>query len=393
MIKIDTLALAEKLKAQIVNDRRTIHQNPELSFNEFTTMEYVCNRFDSMGIAYKSGIAGTGILAEIEGKNPGKCLLIRADMDALPLEEKGDKEYLSKNKGIMHACGHDAHTAILINTAEILLNLREYFNGTVKFLFQPGEETTGGAEPMINEGVLDSPRVDACIALHVDSDLDVGTMRVKDGPVYASPDDFNITIHGRGGHGAEPHLAIDPIVVSSQIINQLQTIVSRSVDPFDEAVVTIGAINAGYANNIIPDTAKLLGTARTLTNEMRSFVSEKIQTIVKNTCEMYGATYEYEFIKLFPPLINNMEIARWLFESAKNCLGEENCIWGGRPTMAGEDFAYFSQNVPSAIFKLGCRNEAKGITAPIHNPYFDIDEECLKYGVAIFSEFALRFLA
>ncbi len=383
----------QSISSQLISDRRYFHSHPELSFQEFNTMNYICNRLDELGISYRKEIAGTGVLAEIHGANPGKCLLIRADMDALPLEEKNDIPYVSQTGGVMHACGHDAHTAILLNTCQVLDSLKEHWNGIIKFAFQPGEETTGGAKPMIDEGVLENPKVDACIALHMDTDLETGTIRIKKGPMYASPDDFAITIKGKGGHGAEPHNAIDPIVIASQIITQLQTLVSRSTDPFEEAVVTIGSIHGGHATNIIPDTVEMLGTARSFSNEMREMLSERICTIVKNTCASYGAEYEYQFIKLFPPLINDNAIAQKIYESAVRCLGEENCICGGRATMAGEDFAYFSQETPSALFKLGCRNEEKNIVSPLHNPYFDIDENALEHGVAIFTDFALHFLA
>ncbi len=385
--------MLEKISSQLISDRRYLHQNPELSFQEFNTMKYICERLDSLGVSYRKEIAGTGVLAEIQGAKPGKCLLIRADMDALPLDEKNDFSYSSQNQGVMHACGHDAHTAILLNTCQILQSLKDYWNGTIKFAFQPGEETTGGACPMIEEGILKNPKVDACIALHMDTDLDTGSIRVKSGPMYASPDDFEITIKGKGGHGAEPHNAIDPIVIASHFITQLQTIVSRSADPFEEVVVTIGSIHGGHATNIIPDTVQLLGTARAFTNEMREMLSERIQSIVKNVCASYGADYEYKFIKLFPPLINDEKISKMIYDTAVACLGEENCIWGGRATMAGEDFAYFSQNVPSALFKLGCRNEEKNIVSPLHNPHFDIDERAMECGVKIFTDFALNFLA
>ncbi len=388
----DLKQIIEEIRPQLISDRRHIHQNPELSFQEFKTMDYICNRLEKLGISYRKGIAGTGVLAEIHGANPGKCLLIRADMDALVLKEKNDTTYVSKYDGIMHACGHDAHTAILLNTCQVLQALQNKWSGTIKFAFQPGEETTGGADPMIQDGILDNPKVDACIALHMDADLNAGTMRIKSGPMYASPDDFSIIIKGKGGHGAEPQNAIDPIVIAAQIVTQLQSIVSRSVDPFEEAVVTIGSIQGGYASNIIPDKVEMLGTARAFTEEMRNMLSERIHSIVKNTCAIYGAEYDYKFIKLFPPLTNHEEISKKIYDSAIRCLGEENCIWGGSATMAGEDFAYFSQAVPSALFKLGCRNEEKGILAPLHNPYFDIDEASLEIGVAIFTDFALAFL-
>lgn len=386
-------SIIEKLENQIISDRRYIHQNPEVSFEEYNTMEYICKRLDSLGIKYEKNIAGTGVLAQIDSGKEGKCLLIRADIDALPVTEKNELEFKSVNDGVMHACGHDAHTAILLNTCEVLNQLKYSWCGTLKFAFQPAEETTGGAKPMIEYGILDNPKVDACIALHVDSDLTVGTIRVKEGPLYASPDNFEITINGRGAHGAEPHLAIDPIVISAQIINQLQTIVSRGIDPFGQAVVTVGSIHSGDTYNVIPDSAKLLGTARSYDAETRDMLENKIGEIAKNICASYGAECIYNFIRLYPPLINDSEIADKLYECAKDFLGDENCIKGGNPSMAGEDFAYFSQLVPSALFKLGCRNDDKGINAPLHNPYFNIDEDCLKYGVGVFVDFALNFLA
>lgn len=382
----------ESIKNQLVSDRRHFHQNPELSFEEYNTIDYICKRLDLLGIKYKKNIAKTGVLAEISGKAEGKCLLIRADMDALPLEEKTDKEYSSKKNGVMHACGHDAHTAILLNTCEVLNSLKDTFNGTIKFAFQPGEETSGGAEPMIAEGILENPSVDAAIALHMDSDLEVGTIRIKSGPMYASPDDFYIIVKGKGAHGAEPENAIDPIIISSKIILELQNIVPKKTDEFNEAVVTVGAIHAGTVGNIIPDTATLYGTARSLTNEMRDYLEQKIEEIVKNITFKYNADYEYKFTRLYPSLINNDEISKLIFESGVRCLGEDNCIMGGLPTLAGEDFAYFSQNVPSALFKLGCRNESKNIIYPIHNPNFDIDEDSLIKGLSVFVDFALGFL-
>ena len=380
------------MEPQLIADRRYFHENPELSFCEYKTMDYICKRLDSLGISYQSGIAGTGILAEVKGCKDGKCLLIRADMDALPITEKTNVSYASKNDGVMHACGHDVHTAILLSTCELLYQLRDEFCGTIKFAFQPGEETTGGAKPMIDAGILENPKVDACIALHVDSDLLTGTIRIKPGPAYASPDDFYITIKGKGGHGAEPHNAIDPIIIAAEIITQLQCIVSRNTNPFSSAVVTVGSVHAGDATNVIPDIAELSGTARSLDTKTREMLEKNIEAIVKSVCDAHKAEYKYHFDKLFPPLENDLDISNLIAKSANRCIGEENCLVGGLPTMAGEDFAYFSQAVPSALFKLGCRNEEEGITAPIHNSLFNVDEACMAYGVAIFSDFALHFL-
>lgn len=384
--------LIESIEPQLIADRRYFHQFPELSFQEENTADYICNRLNEAGISFRRGIAKTGILAEIQGKQPGKCLLIRGDMDALPITETSSVAYRSQNAGIMHACGHDAHMAILLHTCLLISKLRDSFYGTVKFAFQPGEETTGGAKPMIQEGILENPKVDACIALHMDSDLKVGSMGIKSGAMYASPDEFYLTIHGKSAHGAEPHNAIDPILIGAQIISQMQSIISRNVDPFENAVLSIGSIHGGDAPNIIPDTVVISGTARSYTEKMRNFLAKRLEDCIRTQCENYGATYEFEYRKLYPPLQNDPAIAQELFQSGIRRLGENNCIWGGKPTMAGEDFAYFANEVPSALLKLGCRNEEKGMVAPIHNSKFDLDETALRHGLAIFLDFALHFL-
>ena len=288
----------------------------------------------------------------------------------------------------MHACGHDAHTAVLLNTCELLYRLRDSFSGTIKFAFQPGEETDGGAKPMIDAGILENPKVDACIALHVDSDIPAGGIRIKKGPLYASPDNFYITVKGKGGHAAEPQHAIDPILISAEIISQLQAITKQEKN----AVVTVATIHGGDATNVIPDMVSLSGTARSLDCDTRAFLEENIEGVVRSVCDAFGADYEYEFEKLFPPLVNDETVANLIAESAIQCFGEEACIKGGVPTMAGEDFAYFSLERPSALFKLGCRNEEKNIIAPIHNSLFDIDESALLCGLSVFTSCALRFL-
>lgn len=389
---LDKVKSDEKL---IIENRRHIHQNPELSFEEIQTMKYICQNLDSEGISYKANIAETGVVAEIHGEksceNP-KCLLIRADMDALPICEANDKPYASQNSGVMHACGHDAHTAILLETCRVLNAFRTEFSGTVKLVFQPGEETRGGAKPMIDSGILENPKVDACIALHMDSDIDTGKIRVKPSSLYASPDDFYITVKGRGGHGAEPHHCVDPIPIAAEIINSLMNIVSRDVNPFDEAVVSVCSVHSGSVTNVIPDRAEISGTARSLTNEVRELLELRIGQIAKGICLAHGAECEYTFSKLFPPLINDKDISEHFYNVACDLIGSENCIYGGEATMAGEDFSYFSQERPSLLFKLGCRNEELGIVSPIHRNTFDIDESCMKYGAALFSAFALDFL-
>lgn len=386
-----------KIENELTENRRYLHMYPELSFKEYNTSRFIQKKLDEMGIKYVSDIAENGVCALICGTAAGsdgdaqKSILIRADMDALPISEVSDKPYKSKNENIMHACGHDAHIAVLLGVCKVLNNLKNSFCGTVKAVFQPGEETSGGALPMIEAGVLENPHTDVCIALHCDPDLDCGTVRIKPGSLYASPDDFKIIVKGKGGHGAEPHKCIDPITISAQIIQELNNLISRETDPFDNAVISIGSIHGGSATNIIPDSVEIQGTARSLNNEIRSFLKKRIGETANDICKIHGAKCEYKYNELFPPLINNEKLARDVYNSASLALGSENCIWGGTPTMAGEDFSYFSQNRPSVLFKLGCRNENFGIVNPIHHSSFDIDEDCLKIGATVFVRFVMDY--
>lgn len=386
-----------RIEAELKENRRYIHMHPELSFREYNTSSFIQKKLDEMGIKYVSGIAENGICAYIYGnKNieseSMKSILIRADMDALPIDEVSDKPYKSQNKNVMHACGHDAHVAVLLGVCKVLNNFKDKFGGVVKAVFQPGEETSGGALPMIEEGVLENPHTDVCVALHCDSDLDCGTIRVKPGSLYASPDDFRITVKGKGGHGAEPHNCIDPIMISASIIQALNNLISRETDPFDNAVISVGSIHGGSATNIIPDSVEIQGTARSLTNEVRGFLKKRIGETAEGICKTFGAECEYEYTELFPPLINDKKLAEDVYDSACRSLGKDKCVWGGAPTMAGEDFSYFSQNRPSVLFKLGCRNKSLGIVSPIHHSSFDIDENCLKTGVKVFVGFVLDYL-
>lgn len=385
--------MINKIFPQAVRDRRYLHMHPELSFEEYNTVDYIQKRLDKLKIPYKKGIAGTGIVAEINGAERGKCLLLRADMDALPIKENTNAEYKSQNDGIMHACGHDVHTAILLNTCEILNSIKDSLCGTIKCVFQPGEETTGGAEPMIADGILENPTVDAAIALHVEPELTAGKIRIKDGALYASPDNFYITIKGKGAHGAEPHNSIDPTVIAAELIMQLQTIVSRDLNPFEPAVVTVGSVHGGDAPNVIPDTVKISGTARSFAPQTRNLLEKRIGALAESICKAHGADYEYEFERLYPPLINDKNIAELLIKSAIVSIGAENCVCGGESTMAGEDFAYFCEKVPATLFKLGCASPQKSDATAIHNSLFDVDENCIQCGITVFSDFVLQFLA
>lgn len=388
---------AKSIENKVMAMRREIHKHPELSFDEHNTMKYICSRLDDIGVKYSSGIAGTGVVALVKGEknsDNGRTLLIRADIDALPITEISDKEYKSQNEGVMHACGHDAHTAILLGTCELINSLKSEFSGCVKFVFQPGEETDGGAEPMICEGVLDEPKVDACIALHVAPEILAGGIQVKQGSFYASPDDFRIKVIGRGGHAAEPHNCINPISVAAEIITAIADLNNNVENSFTQSgVVSVGTINGGFASNVIPGTVEITGTARSLSNEVRSHLKSRIGEIANSICEEHGASCEYEFIELYPPLINDDELSERLYNIAKDYIDIKKSVFGGNPTMLGEDFAYFAQRVPSVLFKLGSRNDDKGIINPLHHESFDVDEDCLKIGVELFSAFALDFLS
>ncbi len=383
------------IEDKIIAVREHLHKNPEISFELYKTMGFICSYLDELGIEYKSEIAKTGVVALIKGEKgtvSPKTLLLRADMDALPICENSDKPYKSINEGSMHACGHDAHMAVMLGVCEVLSKNTDKFSGYVKVVFQPAEETSGGAKPMIDEGVLENPKVDACLALHSDTDIETGKIRIKPGSLYASPDDFKITVKGRGGHGAEPHNCVDTIRIAAQVITALMSIVSRDVDPFENAVITIGSIHAGSAANIIPDTAEIMGTVRSLKPEVRALLKNRIGEVANSVCTAFGAECVYEFIKSYPPLINDEKLAENLYTVASDILGEDNCIYGGNATMAGEDFAYFAESCPSVLFKLGCMNEEKGCIYPLHHSSFDIDEDALSHGISVFTAFALDYL-
>lgn len=380
---------------EIIDIRHTLHENPELSFEEYNTAKLICQKLDGLGIKYTSGIAKTGILAEIYGTKPSsgetKTVLIRGDMDALPIDENTGLEFSSKRENVTHACGHDVHTSILLCCAMVLNKLKDKFSGCVKLMFQPGEETSGGAEPMISAGILENPKVDTCVALHAEPSLKIGEARFKAGAAYSSPDEFEIKIKGKGGHGALPHLCIDPIVIAAEIITALQTIPSRMIDPFEPAVVSVCAVHSGSAYNVIPDTVTLGGTARSFSLETRDKLDREIENVVKPICKLYGAEYEYKFDRLFPPLINDEETILRLKSSAEKYL-DGNIILGGNPTTAGEDFAYLPLSVErSALFWLGSTEPGEPVN-PLHSDKLIVSDRCIEYGAEIFTDYALNFL-
>ena len=383
------------LQPQLVEWRRQIHQHPELGFQEKITAEFISQKLQTWGITHQTGIAETGIVAIIKGEKPGhgKVLAIRADMDALPIQEENQVPYCSQHDGVMHACGHDGHTAIALGTAYYLNQHRQDFSGTVKIIFQPAEEGPGGAKPMIAAGVLKNPDVDAIIGLHLWNNLPLGTVGVRAGALMAAVELFRCTIFGKGGHGAIPHQTVDSVVVAAQIVNALQTIVSRNVNPIDSAVVTVGELHAGTAVNVIADTARMGGTVRYFNPDLAGFFKERIQQIIAGICQSHGANYDLDYIHLYPPVINDPEIAALVRSVAEEVIETPIGIVPECQTMGGEDMSFFLQEVPGCYFFIGSANPEKKLDYPHHHPRFDFDETALPMGVEIFVRCVDKFLA
>lgn len=379
--------------SEIVRFRRHLHANPELSYQEHKTSRFVADTLRSFGLNPTEGIAGTGVVALIEGRTPGKTVALRADMDALPIQEANDVPYKSTNKGVMHACGHDVHTSSLLGTAKILAGLRGQFDGTVKLIFQPGEEKNpGGASMMIKEGVLENPRPKAIIGQHVMPLVPVGKIGFREGMYMASSDELYLRVIGKGGHGATPELAIDPVLIASHIIIALQQIISRNASPKQPTVLTFGRIIGEGATNIIPNEVNIAGTFRALNEEWRENGLRKIIKMAESIAEGMGGRCEIELSRGYPYLENNPELTRRIRAAAEEYVGKENVV-DIDLTLGSEDFAYYSHQVPASFYRLGTRNESKGITSYVHTPTFDIDEEALKIGPGVMAWMALTELA
>jgi len=388
----------QSLQPQIVAWRRHIHQRPELAFRENLTAEFVSQKLQEWGIEHQTGIAKTGVVAVIKGEkilaatdSPAKVLAIRADMDALPIQEENEVAYKSQHNGIMHACGHDGHTAIALATAYYLSCHRADFAGTVKIIFQPAEEGPGGAKPMIEAGVLQNPDVDAIIGLHLWNYLPLGTVGVRKGALMAATELFQCTIFGKGGHGAIPQQTIDSIVVSAQIINALQTIVARNINPLESAVLTVGELHAGTAHNVIADTAKFRGTVRYFNLEVGERIQQRLEQIISGVCQSHGAKYELEYTKCYPPVINDDKIASLVHSVAESVLETPLGIVPECQTMGGEDMSFFLQAVPGCYFFLGSANPEQNLAYPHHHPRFNFDETVLSAGVEIFARCVEKF--
>jgi amidohydrolase len=381
-----------KLQFSLVEWRRRLHQKPEIAFEEQVTSEFIQQKLQEWNIPYQGGIAKTGVVAVIESDRPGKVLAIRADMDALPIQEANEVSYKSQHEGKMHACGHDGHTAIALGTAHYLQQYRDRWQGTVKIIFQPAEEGPGGAKPMIEAGVLRNPDVDAIIGLHLWNNLPLGTVGVRPGALMAAVECFRASILGKGGHGAMPDQTVDSIVVASQIVNALQTIVSRNVKPLDAAVVTVGEFQAGTALNVIADTAKLSGTIRYFNPELESLIRERLEAIIAGVCQMHGAEYELTHWQLYPPTVNDRAIAELVRSVAMEVVETPVGVVPECQTMGGEDMSFFLNEVPGCYFFLGSANREKKLAYPHHHPRFDFDETALGMGVEMFVRCVEKFL-
>lgn len=383
--------LGEKYLQHMINLRETIHMYPEDGFSEFTTSKIIIEELEKLGIKVQKNVAKTGVVGLIEGKYPGKTVLLRADMDTLKIQEQADVEYKSKIDGMMHACGHDGHVAGLLGAAMILNELKDNLHGNVKLVFQPAEERDGGALPMIEEGVLENPKVDAAFAAHLWGYLNEGEVHLKEGPMMASPDIFNIKVIGKGGHGAVPQEAIDPIVITCQIVNSLQTIVSRKINPLDPVVITCGRIQGGDCHNVIPNEVELEGTIRTFNEETRNWVPKVMEDLIRGITTSQGAAYEFKYEPKYPALINDKYMTSFAKESLKKVVGEENVFDLKEPNMGGEDFAYFAQKVPSAFIFVGIANNK---IEPVihHNPYFKWDSKNVGILAQSLSQIAIDYL-
>ncbi|MCB9299199.1 MAG: amidohydrolase [Lewinellaceae bacterium] len=394
MLKDKIQQLAKAYHQDVIGIRRHIHQNPELSFQEVETGKYIAAKLTEFGIPHQHGVAETGVVGLIQGRNGSdKVVALRADIDALPIEEANEVPYKSSKPGVMHACGHDVHTASLLGAARILNDLRHEFDGAIKLIFQPGEELLpGGASIMIKEGVLENPRPASIIGQHVHPPLEAGKVGMRSGSYMASADELYLTVKGRGGHGALPHDCIDPVVISAHIITALQQIVSRNADPHTPSVVTFGYIaSKGGATNIIPNEVRLEGTFRTMNEEWRFKAHQLIKKMAESIAEGMGGVCDVVIDVGYPVLVNDDALTQKVRTYAEEYLGPENVV-ELPPRMTAEDFAYYSQHLPACFYRLGTGNTAKGITSPIHTNTFDIDEQCLEQSIGLMAWLAVKEL-
>ncbi|QSX07357.1 amidohydrolase [Sedimentibacter sp. zth1] len=373
----------EKIYNELIIIRRNFHMYPELSELEIKTKEKICCLLDKWGIEYTTSENNYGVVGIIKGKKQGITVAARADMDALPLTERNDTPYISKNIGVMHACGHDVHTTILLGTAKILKKFEDEICGNVKLIFQPSEETVGGARPMIVEGCLENPDVKYIIGLHVQPFVVAGKIEIKYDNFYAATDEFQIVVNGKSSHGAYPEKSVDAIILSSNLITSLQNIVSRNISPLNSVVISIGKINGGTKSNIIANEVKIEGILRTLDEDTRNYTKNRIIEIANNICSAHGGNCIVEFKGGYKQLINDNNVVDIIKKVAIDAIGEDNIYIKQSPTMCGEDFAYFGDKAKSAFYHLGCGNKNLEINKPLHSDKFNVDETCIKTGVML----------
>jgi amidohydrolase len=392
MIKEQIQQLSKNIFNDVVANRRHLHSHPELSFFETETSAFVAGKLTELGLKYEK-MADNGLVALIKGDKPSdNVIALRADMDALPITEANDVPYKSKNVGVMHACGHDAHTSSLLGTAKILTELKSQFGGTIKLIFQPAEEKLpGGASLMIKEGVLENPKPQAVLGQHVMPLIDAGKVGFRAGKYMASTDELYVTVHGKGGHGAQPQQNIDPVIITAHMLTALQQIISRFADPKSPSVLSFGKVIANGATNVIPNEVYLEGTFRTMDEKWRAEAHIKMKKMAEGLVESMGGTVDFNIVKGYPFLINEEKLTASARGFAEDYLGKENVldldIW-----MAAEDFAYYSQAADSCFYRLGTRNESRGITSSVHTPTFDVEESALELSVGLMAYLAIKQL-
>lgn len=386
-------SLAKAVHPFAVEARRHLHGNPELSFQETETARYLAAKLREMGLEPQTGIGGNGIKVVIESGKPGRTVALRADIDALPIQEETGLPFASTKPGLMHACGHDVHTSTVLATAKALAECKgDLPGGRVVLFFQPGEEMNpGGASLMIRDGCLENPKVDAIFGVHVFPPGDAGTMNFGAGPMLAAPDEFDVTIIGKGGHGAAPHLCVDPVVTASQVVVAMQQIVARNVSPFERAVITIGSIHGGQARNVIPNEVTLKGTVRTMSREVQELMPKRIEAVIRGVCEAAGASYKLHYDAGYPVLVNDAAMTEIARKAALSVLGEAK-VGPMQPSMGGEDFAFFLEHVPGTFARLGCSAPGSSERYGLHTSKLLIDEACMETGVAYFLSVVQEYL-
>jgi len=385
---IDFKKLVRGYQDVMIRIRRDLHRIPEPAYTEEKTSAYVAEYLEKEGFQVQTGLAQYGVVALMETGRPGKTLMIRSDIDALPVQEETGLDFVSTHQGAMHACGHDGHMSMVLTAATALKQIKDEFKGNIKFLFQPAEEGPGGAKPMIEQGVMENPRVDYAVGCHLWPGIPEGTIGIKAGRLMAAMDRFDLKIIGKGGHGAMPHLCLDALEVGTQIINALQRIVSRQMNPLSPTVVTVGRFQAGSTFNVIPGEAEMCGTTRTFDRQIWLSWPERIEKVVRGVCESMGAQYELQYTQGYPPLLNDEEMAEWVRKCAVAVVGEDK-VMEPEPTMGGEDMAFYLEKSKGCFFFLGVGREG---CAPLHNPKFDFNEDVLPLGVETYCRLACELL-